>query len=248
MRHVKLGLGFASAVCALAIAATPALAHEFTASKTGKTHGKSTTEQNFKFGPFRITCEKASAKGAVAAGSTSTLTTSVKFAGCTDEVKFGTRPAHVPTHFLTPLAIAYHANGFVETGSETEEVEGEAVLAGGEAEIKVYTGVIPGEHEQSRCTIHWPEQTLPLKAVRKPEGEYSAATYSNEQTPNGNLKRFPDGFQHSITISNEFKGIKYEFEGEPCEEWGKEEGSEGGAGTYFGSFPEMLSGGNLEFS
>ena len=248
MRHVKLGLGFASAVCALAIAAAPALAHEFTASKTGKTRGKSTTEQNFKFGPFKITCEKATAKGAVAAGTTSTLATTVKYGSCTTEVKFGTKPAHVPTHFLTPLAVAYHANGFVETGSETEEVEGEAVLAGGEAEVKVYTGVIPGEHEQSRCTILWPEQTLPLKAAKKPEGEYSAATYSNVLTENGNLKKFPDGFQHSITIANAFKGIKFEFEGEPCEEWGKEEGSEGGGGTYFGSFPEALGGGNLEFS
>jgi hypothetical protein len=248
MRHVKLGFGFASVVCALAIAAAPALAHEFTASKTGKIHGKSTTEQSFKFGPFKITCEKATAKGAVAAGTTSTLATTVRFGQCTDEVKFGTKPAHVPAHFLTPLVIAYHANGFVETGSETEEIEGEAILSGGEAELKVYTGVLPGEHEQSRCTILWPEQTLPLRAVKKPEGEYSAATYSNVLTPNGNLKKFPDGFEHSITIANALKGIKYEFEGEPCEEWGKEEGSEGGAGTYFGSFPEILGGGNLEFS
>lgn len=248
MRHVKLGLGFASVVCAFAIAAAPALAHEFTASKTGKISGKSMTEQNFKFGPFKITCERATAKGAVAAGSTSTLATSIRFGLCTDEVKFGTKPAHVPTHFLTPLVIAYHANGFVETGSETEEVEGEAVLSGGEAEIKIYTGVLPGQHEQSRCTIHWPEQTLPLKAVRKPEGEYSAATYSNVLTPNENLKKFPDGSQHSLAISNALKGIKFEFEGEPCEEWGKEEGSEGGGGSYFGSFPEKLGGGNLEFS
>jgi hypothetical protein len=248
MRHVKLGLGFASAVCALAIAAAPALAHEFTASKTGKVTGKSTTEQNFKFGPFKITCEKTKAKGAIAAGSTSTLTTAVKYGECTTEVKFGTKAAHVPTHFLTPLAIAYHASGFVETGSETEEVEGEAVLAGGEAEIKVYTGVLPGEHEKSRCTILWPEQTIPLRAAKKPEGEYSSATYSNVATPNSSLRKFPDGFQHSISIANAFKGIKYEFEGEPCEEWGKEEGSEGGAGTYFGTFPEVLGGGNLEFS
>jgi hypothetical protein len=248
MRHVKLGLGFASAVCALAIAATPALAHEFTASKTGKITGKTTTEQNFKFGPFRITCDKTKAKGAVAAGSTTTLATTLKYAECTTEVKFGSKVAHVPTHFLSPLAIAYHSNGFVETGSETEEVEGEAVLAGGEAEIKVYTGVLPGEHEKSRCTILWPEQTLPLKAAKKPEGEYSAATFSNVPTANPSLRKFPDGFQHSISVSNALKGIKYEFEGEPCEEWGKEEGSEGGGGTYFGSFPEVLGGGNLEFS
>ncbi len=246
MRHVRL-LVFVSALCAFAIAATPALAHEFTASKTGKTSGKAESEQKFKFGPFKITCEKVKDKGAQAAGSSSTLTVALRFNQCTDEVKFGTKPAFVPTRFLTPLAVTYHANGFVETGSEIEEFEGSAVLAGGEAEIKVYTGVIPGEHEKSRCTILWPEQTLPLKAVKKPEGEYSAATYSNVTAPKTG-KMFPDGLQHSINIANAFKGIKYEFEGEPCEEWGKEEGSEGGGATYFGSFPVLLSGGNLEFS
>lgn len=247
MRHVRL-LGFVGALCALAIAATPALAHEFTASKTGKTSGKAETEQKFKFGPFKITCEVVKAKGAQAAGSASTLTVALKFNRCTNEVKFGTRPAFVPTHFLTPLAVTYHANGFVETGSEIEEFEGSAVLAGGEAELKVYTGVIPGEHEQSRCTIYWPEQTLPLKAIKKPEAEYSTATYSNVATPMPVSKKFPDGFQHSIKVANSFKGIKYVFEGEPCEEWGKEESEEGGAGTYFGSFPVLLGGGNLEFS
>ncbi|HUA73614.1 MAG TPA: hypothetical protein VL988_02560 [Solirubrobacteraceae bacterium] len=248
MRHVRLGLVLVGALCALAVAAAPALAHEFTASKTGKTKGTSTTEQKFKFGPFKITCESAKAKGAVAMGSSATIAEKIKFAKCTDEVKFGTKPAFVPTRFLTPLAIEYHANGYVETGTETEEFEGSATLAGGEAEIKVYTGVIPGEHEKSRCTILWPEQTLPLKAIKKPEGEYSEATYSNVATPMPVSKKFPDGFQHSITIANSLKGIKYEFEGEPCEEWGKEETEEGGAGTYFGSFPVFLAGGNLEFS
>ncbi|HTZ88423.1 MAG TPA: hypothetical protein VMB05_17290, partial [Solirubrobacteraceae bacterium] len=58
MRHVRLCVVLVGALCALAIAAAPALAHEFTASKTGKTKGKSETEQKFKFGPFRISCEK----------------------------------------------------------------------------------------------------------------------------------------------------------------------------------------------
>lgn len=248
MRHVRL-LGFVSVLCAFAIAATPALAHEFTASKTGKTAGKAESEQKFKFGPFKITCEKVKAKGAQAAGASSTLTVALRFASCTNEVKFGTKPAFVPTKFLTPLAVTYHANGYVETGSETEEFEGSAVLAGGEAEIKVYTGVIPGSpREQSRCTILWPEQTIPLKAIKKPEGEYSTASYSNVVAPKPVNKMFPDGLQHSINVTNTFKGIKYEFENEPCEEWGKEEGSEGGGGTYFGSFPVLLNGGNLEFS
>lgn len=248
MRHVRLSLVLVGALCAFAVAAAPALAHEFTASKTGKTTGKAETEQKFKFGPFKISCEQVKAKGAQAAGASSTLAVALRFAKCVDEVKFGAKSAFVPTRFLTPLAVEYHANGYVETGSELEEFEGSATLAGGEAEIKVYTGVIPGEHEKSRCTIFWPEQTIPLKAIKKPEAEYSAATYSNVVTPVPVSKKFPEGLRHSLSISNSFKGIKYVFEGEPCEEWGKEEGEEGGAGTYLGTFPVFLNGGNLEFS
>jgi hypothetical protein len=233
-------------VCAFALAVTPALAAEFKASKTDKTNGKSETLQAFKFGPFKVDCEKATAKGAAAAGSSKTYATSIKYGKCTTEGRIGTKPIKLPTRFLTPLAVEYHSNGFVETGSELEEVEGAAVLAGGSAELRVNTGLTE-EHKASRCNITWPEQTIPLKAVKNPGGEYSAASYTNETKPATNLKNFPDGKQHYITINNSFKGIKYSFEGEPCEEWGKEEGPEGGGGTYFGSFPQVLKAGNLEF-
>jgi hypothetical protein len=247
MRHLRLTVGLVASVCAFAPAVSPALAHEFTASRTGKTSGQVEREQNFKFGPFKITCEKATSKGAVAAGSSPTFATKIKFAKCTTEGKIGSKAIKLPTSFKTPLAIEYHANGFVETGSELEEIEGKAVLARGEAELKVYTGLTE-EREKSRCNIIWPEQTIPLKAEKKPEGEYSSAAYASEEKPASNLKKFPDGFQHYVNVSNAFKGIKYEFEGEPCEEWGKEEGSEGGGGTYFGSFPQLLAGGDFEYS
>jgi len=47
-------------------------------------------------------------------------------------------------------------------------------------------------------------------------------------------KTFPTGIQNGIEFSNEFKQIHYELEGEPCETWGKEEGSEAVNGTYTG--------------
>jgi len=249
MRHRRKSIGLVVAVCAFALIATPALAHEFTASKEGKTHGAVESEQLFKFGPFKIVCEKASAKGLAAAGGSSTYATAVKFSKCGTLVKFGSgnHETKLGTHWLTPLSIEYHANGFVETGNgELEEVEGKAVISGGSAELKVNTGKTL-ELEKSECNISWPEQTIPLKAEKKPEGEYSSATYSNEVVPHKVTKNFLDGLQHYIVISNSFKGIKYSFEGEPCEEWGKEEGPEGGGGTYVGSFPQFLSGGNLEF-
>jgi hypothetical protein len=241
-------LGLLATTSALAFGAAPALAHEFIASKTGKTHGVAESEQNFKFGAFKIKCQKANAKGAVAAGSSSTYATAIKYTKCLTSAFIGSTNRHIflPTRWLTPLAIEYHANGFVETGGELEEVEGEAVLAGGSAQLKINTGKTE-EFEKSECTISWPEQTIPFKAAKNPEGEFSAASFSNESEAHNMTKAFPDGLRHFINISNSFKGIKYEFEGEPCEEWGKEEGSEGGGGTYTGSFPQMLNGGNLEF-
>jgi len=246
MRHARLSVGLVATVCAFAIGATPALAHEFVASATGNISGKVESTQSLKFGPFKITCLKAADKGAVAAGTTDEFATSIKFSKCTTEGKIGSKKIMLSTHFMTPLAVEYHANRFVETGSELEEEEGATVLAGGTAEIKVPTGVNE-EFRKSTCVIEWPEQTLPKKAEQKPNEEYAAVGFSNASTPKKASPKFPDGMQHSIVVSNEFKGIKYEFEGEPCEEWGKEEGPEGGGGTYFGSFPVVLSGGSLEY-
>jgi hypothetical protein len=250
MRHLRLTLGVAVSVCAFALAATPALAGEFVASRTGKTSsGEVEAEQKFKFGPFKITCQKVSAKGAVAEGGSSTYATGILPKKCLTSAFIGStkRQIFLATHWLTPLAIEYHANGFVETGGgELEEVEGKAVIKGGSAELKVNTGKT-SEFEKSECHISWPEQTLPMKAIKEPEGVFSYASYSNATRPKLVSKKFPDGLQHYIVISNELKNIKFELSGEPCEEWGKEEGSEGGAGTYVGSFPQFLSEGNLEF-
>jgi len=237
MRH-RRKLGLAATACAFVLSATPALAHEFTATKTAKTKGTSHELQEFKFGAFKLNCEKAVDKGAVAAGSSPTFATSVKFVECYTEGTIGGKKIKLPTRFTTPLAIEYHANGFVETGSELEEgVEGEAVLAGGTAEIKVYTGITE-EHKASRCNISWPAQTLPLAAEKKPDNVYSAAGFVDEPGLHGRTQ---------IMVSNSFKKIKVEYEGEPCEEWGKGGGNEA-TGTYFGSFPVMLVGGSFEYS
>jgi hypothetical protein len=239
MRHFKIAIGLTATVLALAVSVAPALAHEFTASKAGALVGRSEEAQNFKFGAFKITCEKALAKGKVAAGASPTFATAIKYTKCSTAASIGAKKIKLATHFHTPLAIEYHANGFVEAGSELEEgLEGEAVLAGGEVEVHVNTGVTE-EHHTSKCTIHIPEQTIPLRAEKKPEGEYTAATFSTIPGPHG---------RNEVLVTNAFTGIKVEFEGEPCEEFGKEEGSEQSGGTYKGSFPQELHGGIFEFN
>jgi hypothetical protein len=253
MRHLRLPLGLLVAALALALAATPALAHEFVASASGNTKGRSEQEQKLKFGPFNISCvqkfnEKEEmvggpftllAKGAVTAGSSKTLNTEVKFLKCTAAAKVGAHTIGLATAFKTAIDFEYHANGFVESGTETEEVEGKVTLAGGSIEMKVNGG------PKFKCFITWPEQTIPVKAEKKPGLEYSAATYSNETGKES--KKFPGGIQKLLLISNEFKGIQYIFSGEPCDKWGKEEGPENKTGTFTGEFPDELPTGNLEF-
>jgi hypothetical protein len=246
MRHLRLGLGLLATTCAFAFGAAPALAHEFISTTTNKTSGTSETEQQFKFGAIKIKCQKTNAKGSVAAGSSPTYATLVKFSKCLTRAKIGNHEIFLGTRFLTGLAVEYHANGFVETGEGLEEVEGKAVITGGSAEIKVNMGKTE-EFEPSECHLRWIEQTIPIKAVKNPEEEFTAATFSNITKEHKVTKVFPEGLQHGILINNSFKGIKYELEGEPCEEWGKEEGPEGGGGTYFGSFPQYVMGGNLEY-
>jgi hypothetical protein len=246
MRHLKLSFGLAVVACSVAVAATPAMAHEFIASKAGKTTGVTESTQLLHFGPFKIKCLKTEAKGLVAGGTSKTYATSIKFKKCQTSAKIGVHEIFLGTKFLTPLAVEYHANGFVETGSELEEVEGAVVLKGGSVKIKVNTGQTE-EFTKSECTISWPEQTLPKKAITDPEGEFFMASFSNEERAHVKSKEFEDSQQHFIKITNAFKGIKVEFEGEPCEEWGKEEGPEAGGGTYSGSFPQFLVGGNLTY-
>lgn len=241
MRHLRLGLGLLVVTGALAFAAAPALAHEFVASKAGKLAGSTEEASKLKLGAFKITCLKATTTGKVAAGVTKTIATATKLKMCHTEGKIGAHPIELTTTFKTPIAVEYHAGGAVEVGSELEEEEGATVLGGGEVELKVSAG------SKFKCTIRWPEQTLPKKAELEIEGEYKSASYTNATRPKTKSKAFPDGLQHYIVIQNSFKFLHFEMEGEPCEEWGKEEGAEGSAGTYTAAIPTWLQFGNLEF-
>ncbi len=244
MRHLRLTFGLAAAICAFALSATPALAGEFVSSKAGTTKGSAETEQHFKFGRINVTCYKVRTKGLVAAGSASTYATSVKFGKCLTSARIGTHQFFLRAHFLTPLAIEYFPNGYVKVGSELKEEGGRTVLAGGTAALKFNTGATE-EFEKSECEVYIPEQTIPKKAINNPDETFLDATYLNKTQPHKMSNEFPLGLQTYFTVTNEWTGMKYELEGEPCEEWGKEEGSEG-IGQFSGSFPQVLGGGNLE--
>ena len=236
MRHLKLTLGVAVSValsaCAFAMAATPALAGEFVASSSGKVAGTEESTQEFKFGAVKMRCFKIKGNGEVVAGSSPTYTTAIKFAKCLTTAKIGRHDIFLATRWLTPLTITYHNNGFVETGAT--------------AEVKINMGKTE-EFEKSECHIRWPAQTIPVRAIAKPEEPYEEASYENVSRAHTVSRLFPTGIQNGIEIHNTIKGIHFEYEGEPCEEWGREEGPEGSGGQYTGSLPQYLGSGNFEF-
>ncbi len=227
MRHFKIAAVLA--VAALAVSAAPALAHEFI-STGGPTKGKG-EEQIFKLGPFKIECTRATVKGSAAAGSSQTLFSSIKMHQCVTFASLGGNEITLKTKFVTPIDIEYHANGFVEFGSEGEEIEGNATLAGGTVELKIKT---------LKCVIKLPRQTVPKAAEKKPNGEFEAATYSNEEEEKGKRKF------NKLSIFNEFKGIHFEYGSGQCESFKTSE-EERKSGRYEGEFIEEVRGGNLEF-
>ena len=269
MRNFKATFGLATMVCLIAVMAVPAFAAEFTASKLPnncslaepcRTKGRGTGEidekhpgftQKFMIGVFTIECKKAvsyaktPAEGAFTSGSSSTFSTEVKFMECLTEAKFGAWTGGLGTSFNGghPVKFVYHTNGFAELGSgETEEA---VEIGGTETTFKV-SGHI--------CTMAIPPQTVPIGAVTKPGGEFSAAEYSNEEVAVSEklVKRFPSGFQNKLVIANKFKGMKYHYESGQCTgEKGFEEEAktqEGHSATYTGTIEEEVPGGNLGFT
>jgi hypothetical protein len=221
-------------LCAFAVAVTPAMAHDFTGT-TGKTSkAKGQGEQEFKFGVFKILCENSSGRGGgLKESPQKTFFLTVTYSHCSTEAHIGGEPFFLKTRFKTPVSYEYHANGFVESGSESIE---NVTLSGGAVEMKV-AGL--------KCIIDWEAQTIPIKAESKPEGEYSSATFTNIAEPTAVNKKFPDGFKHKVSISNALKTMAYEYEEGACEEFEKTEGKNG---QYKGDLLAEINAGNLEFS
>jgi len=258
MKILYTTMGFVATACACAAFAAPAMAaEEFVASRAPtecseatpcKTHGKAPEgefSQILKFGAFEIRCNAGThaltvGEGAITWESNSTFATEVKFTRCKTAAKFGSFIGGLATTFneKKPMKILYHINGFAEfgTGETTTEVE----IGGAEASFKI-SGHI--------CKINWPAQTVPARAEKHPEEEFSAATYSNKEVPVLVSKKFPTGIQQKLLIANELKGMKYSYEEGQCVgEGGFEEGAkitEGKTGKWTGLLEEEVVGGNL---
>jgi hypothetical protein len=260
MRNIRLVGGLVTAVCVLAVGAAPAMAHQFVASKSGKTVGKGFEEiiveqgvapefeparmQEWRLGAFRILCYKATGAGEVTEGESETFTTTTKYSKC-GWYPQSTNTLHVGASFSkTGIQVIYHANGYTEAvgNGEGEEYEfKKAEVLETSAYIKIYSTKL--------CKIVIPTQTIPVRAIKHPDEEFSAAVFSNTEVE---LKT--GVFQKRLVIQNEFKAMKFKYAGEETQctsapEFEKlsEEGGGGSAGVYKGNLEERLIGGNLSF-
>jgi hypothetical protein len=235
MRQLRRPVGLVAFACAFALLTTSAMSMEFVASKTGKTRGKNAeeSEQVFKFGAVKTTCLRAVQTGEVLEGKSKTIFDHVRYSKCTTEAKMGGNPIALKTRFLTPIDFEYHSNGFGEIGGSSE------------SEVKL---VLPGSIELKinaiKCVIEVPAQTVPVKAEKKPEGEYSAVSFSTEEVESKKLKVFPSGFQKKLLIENNLKKIEWVATAGQCTEFTKTEAK---SGTYTGLLLDELVNGDLSF-
>jgi hypothetical protein len=244
MRSVKMTFGLAAAVCALCVAAVPAMAHEFSfniANKTiseatpAKIRGGSEETQEFRLGAFTFTCEKTVVRGKATAPEQDTLYNEVKFSKCITYLLPEKSHEKLPftVRFKGPFDLRYHANGFAESGGESES----------EVDL-VNPGPVVATVVGTKCLINYPPQTIPVKAEKKPLEEYSVAVFSPTEVASTKIKLFPSGFQHKLVITNVFTHLITETEEGKCEEFNKTESK---TGYYKGSFTEEVIGGNVNF-
>jgi hypothetical protein len=264
-----MSLGLA-AVCIMGLGlAAPAMGHNFVASRLtkplseaepGKTKGTSIEGEisgerpvKLKLGAFEIFCAAKTyantvAEGAISWTTSQTLSTEAKFTKCLTRVKFGEKfVGGLKTKFnyeegkSQPIKLVYHVNGFAEFG--TGETFSEVEVGSGDASFTI-AGKI--------CKVNWPRQTVPAKAEKKPEEEYSSAVYSNTTVKlEKESKAFPTAEQKRLVISNLFKGMIWNYEEGQClGEGGFEEGAEreeGKNGFLEGDFEIQMAQGNLGF-
>jgi hypothetical protein len=253
MRGIKITSGLVAAFAAVAVWASSAPAHDFTAHIEGKTisptepaktKGHGVGNQHFKFGAIKIDCPVVTTTGPVTEEVQGKLKVIAKYksgvwsepgAGCETEIKVGGEPAGLPTKFKSAIEYVFNADGIeaeVGTGGEFEDSEGSVEVGKNAAEIKTTGGV---------CLVSWPAQRIPLKFKKVPN---EVASYSPQSEPNSHIKLFPSGFQTVLYITPNFQKMEWSFEEGRCTEF---EHTEGTNGSYEGTIRDELVKGNLSW-
>jgi hypothetical protein len=223
-----------SAATAGAAKVEPPNPHKFVGS--ANVEPKFTGEsQEFVFKPFSITCEKAKSttSGVTPAFPSKTLTGVVKYSGCEAEATLNKAEYTLTAKFVTPVTLNYHANGFVEVGAGGTVTEGKLEGAG-PIEIAV--------KGPFKCTISVAAGTYPVKALKKPEAEFEAAKFTNQEETV--VKGKGTVVVKKLAIATALTKMPYTLEGEFCEALPKTEFT---SGTYTGSLLAEIKKGDLSW-
>jgi hypothetical protein len=216
MKSLRIMIGLAVAVTALALAAVPALAAKekpkiptgnFVASVAGGTItpatpaiAKSTEGEvdTLSFGGIHnIECKGLSSSSTVEEEVSPDLNMELKFKGCKFAYHAGVFTKHSALKFKQPLHLELHANGSVK------------IMKIGENETEVHVAGF-------KCKVTIPAQEIPLAAENK-EGEFEAVEYSTEKetVEGGKLKKFPRGFFELLEVEFvKMKGLKFVYKPE----------------------------------
>ena len=119
MRLARITAVGAAVGCVFAAAAAPALAKkeevpkEFEATVGGKTKDVSLGSQQFRFGPYKITCSSATSTGEATAGMSTTLIDKVSFSECVSGKGKKATPAT-----MKPWEVEFDSDGLFEIVNE----------------------------------------------------------------------------------------------------------------------------------
>jgi hypothetical protein len=231
-----------AAIAALSLAATPAFAQKPESPNPHKFVGSTDTEprfagetQEFLLKPFTITCgeAKSTMSGVTPTFPSKTLTAVIKYSGCEAEATLNKAEYELKAKFLAPVTLNYGANGVVEVGSGGTVKEGKLEGAG-PIEIAVKGAF--------KCVIDIAAGTYPAQALKKPEAEFEAAKFKNEEETVEKGKS--SVLVKKLAIATALTKMTYELEGEFCEALPK---TEYAAGTYTGSLMAEIKKGDISW-
>lgn len=141
--------------------------------------------------------------GQVVSEKSETFLQNVAFKNCYAQSYTGKNKEFLSETKLPKFTIA------LEFHSNQSAVAGESP---GEVKIKEKsTVVIPTPSKNAPCKVTIPAQTIPEKAVTKPEEEYEAAFYETEHEEvegKHKLEKFPRGFYEELDIETEFLKVE----------------------------------------
>ena len=207
-----------TAVPAAAVKIEPPNPHKFVGTATAPP--TFTGEGEFALKPFNITCEKvkSTSSGVLPTFPSTTLTAIVKYSGCTAEGTIARAEYELKARVPAAVTFNYHANGVVEVGSGGTVTNGKLEGAG-PVEIAV-SGPF-------KCTIAIAAGTYPTKSLKKPEAQYEAATFLNEEETV--VRGKTSELVKKLAISTALTKLPYALGGEFCEALPKTEYTGGSA-------------------